>query len=275
MRPGAHTAGSATDKLGGLRMILEKTMNKLVLAVAIGTGAFLSIPTTASAQSGYRVRTVECASNHGRYHECRLPFRGQAQLVSQLSNRSCVRGRSWGQHGSTVWVNRGCRARFAMSGGNSDRGGYGDRVVDNRGGNYGYDYNNDGRMDGYYDRNGDGRLDSGYDRDSDGRLDSSYDRNGDGQMDSSYYGDGRVDSYSYGNGDGQMDGSWVRDDNYAVTCSSRDGGRSNCNWDTRYGSPRMVQQISSRECIEGRDWGYDSRGGLWVDAGCEARFGYH
>ena len=74
--------------------------------------------------------------------------------------------------------------------------------------------------------------------------------------------------------DNRNDNGWNRDTSYSVTCQSVDNRRSNCQWDSRYGVPRLAQQISQNSCVEGRDWGYDNRGGLWVDAGCRARFGY-
>jgi hypothetical protein len=45
-----------------------------------------------------------------------------------------------------------------------------------------------------------------------------------------------------------------------------------CNWDSRYGEPRLVQKLSDSSCDQGRDWGYDDRNSLWVDHGCRARF---
>jgi hypothetical protein len=80
--------------------------------------------------------------------------------------------------------------------------------------------------------------------------------------------------YTRGQGENDRDnGPWTRDNNYSVTCSSN-GHRSVCTWDNRYGAPRLIQQISTNACVEGRHWGYDSNGGLWVDAGCEGRFGF-
>jgi len=85
----------------------------------------------------------------------------------------------------------------------------------------------------------------------------------------------RRGEYTRGWGENDRDDGppWVRDNNYSVTCSSS-GSRTVCSWDSRYGTPRLIRQFSPTACIEGRDWGYDSRGGLWVDAGCRAQFGY-
>lgn len=112
----------------------------------------------------------------------------------------------------------------------------------------------------------------GYDnRDNQG----SYGDNRDNR-DHGSYGDSRggYDNHDgYGDNRGN-DSGWVRDRNYAVECRANNGTRTVCAWDNRYGNPYMQQQVSGN-CVEGRDWGYDSQGGLWVDRDCDARFGYH
>jgi hypothetical protein len=35
----------------------------------------------------------------------------------------------------------------------------------------------------------------------------------------------------------------------------------------------LLRQFSSASCVQGRSWGYD-RSSVWVDNGCQARFGY-
>lgn len=60
---------------------------------------------------------------------------------------------------------------------------------------------------------------------------------------------------------------------YSVTCASRKYGFSACAWRPQYGYPRLIEQISDSPCVEGRSWGYDRTRGLWVNRGCEARFG--
>jgi hypothetical protein len=192
-------------------------MNKLAIAALT---AALAVPTLGHAQDygrgpEYRRPEITCSSVNGRYHSCRLPERGSARLVHQLSGRACVQGRSWGQSNrGSVWVSRGCRAVFAVRGSHRD-GGYDNRVGDN--------YDHGGNDNG-----------GGYDH-------------------------GGV--------------NWQRDRNYSVECRS-DGPRTVCAWDNRYGNPYMVERMQG-DCREGTDWGYDSRGGLWVSSGCSARFGYH
>lgn len=58
-------------------------------------------------------RDIVCESRRNRYTECRADFRGQVDLVEQLSREPCVEGRTWGQSRNGVWVDSGCRGRFA------------------------------------------------------------------------------------------------------------------------------------------------------------------
>lgn len=97
-------------------------------------------------------RAVVCESRDGRTAWCRLDTRGGVRLVRQFSDRACVRGRTWGVRGDSVWVSRGCRARFAGSP-------YGDNRY------YGYDERSDRDYDrnGYYDDRYEGRYADPYD----------------------------------------------------------------------------------------------------------------
>jgi len=61
-----------------------------------------------------------------------------------------------------------------------------------------------------------------------------------------------------------------RSNGSTVRCESQDNRRKQCAADTRYGA-QISRQLSKDRCIEGRDWGYDSRG-VWVDHGCRADF---
>jgi len=55
-----------------------------------------------------------------------------------------------------------------------------------------------------------------------------------------------------------------------VTCESRNGDRQICRVDTG-GNVTIRQQLSSTNCVQGRNWGY-SRTAIWVDDGCRAQF---
>lgn len=80
-----------------------------------------------------------------------------------------------------------------------------------------------------------------------------------------------ADDRYYGD-DNRSGTAWTRDPGYSVACSSSDSRQQRCEWDPRYGSPRLVQRTSQADCVEGRSWGYSDRDGLWVGGGCRARF---
>jgi hypothetical protein len=285
--------------------------------------------------SGYVAREVICTSVDNRYRECAIPCRGTAMVREQLSRTACVEGRTWGQKPGAVWVNRGCRAVFGVvrtntAGNNgmvtctSNQGRYRECATGRRnpvvlvnrlnnsaaciegrswGNKPGAVWVKDGCRAQFTTERRAERM--GFVRDPNygvtcastpsGRTICDWDtRYGTPvltrQLSSAACVEGRgwgydatgriwVDAgcrarFGYGGGGSASTGTWVRDPNYAVTCTSLDGRRTVCDWDNRYGTPTLIQQMSSAACIEGRDWGYDSRGGLWVNSGCRARFGY-
>ncbi|MEO8671020.1 MAG: DUF3011 domain-containing protein [Tahibacter sp.] len=57
--------------------------------------------------------------------------------------------------------------------------------------------------------------------------------------------------------------------NDTVECRSQDFGRNRC--DTDWRDARILRQLSSSACVEGRSWGFN-RGAIWVDKGCQAVF---
>ncbi|TDR48668.1 hypothetical protein DFR29_101291 [Tahibacter aquaticus] len=63
---------------------------------------------------------------------------------------------------------------------------------------------------------------------------------------------------------------WDRD--ISFVCRSSDYRYNMCQVDVgRGGEVRLVRQISSTRCVQGRTWGYN-RAGVWVDQGCAAEF---
>jgi hypothetical protein len=56
-----------------------------------------------------------------------------------------------------------------------------------------------------------------------------------------------------------------------VSCSSRDGDRTECAADLRGYDLEDIKQESRAECNVGRNFGYDDRG-VWVDNGCRGTF---
>lgn len=214
-------------------------------------------------QPGWAAREVICSSNDNQYRECRAPFRGDATVTQQISQSACIEGRSWGHEPGKIWVSHGCRARFGVTRGNG-QGNDNPSTVSCRSNNSRYRECNTGFR---------GRVElvsrfQNSNACTEGRTWGQ--RQGVVWVSrgcSARFAPSRRSSGEWGGNKG-----WRRDDRYAVDCSSQDGRRKRCEWDVRYDSPRMVQQLSSAACVQGRTWGYDSRQGLWVDSGCRARF---
>lgn len=62
---------------------------------------------------------ITCRS-YGRLTRCAASTRFGVQLSRQISNASCVEGRSWGYDDNGIWVDHGCGAEFVV--GSSSRG---------------------------------------------------------------------------------------------------------------------------------------------------------
>ncbi|HRF54424.1 MAG TPA: DUF3011 domain-containing protein [Aquimonas sp.] len=56
-----------------------------------------------------------------------------------------------------------------------------------------------------------------------------------------------------------------------VTCESRKGRYTRCDWPRGWGSPVVHRQLSDARCTWGSTWGME-RGDIWVDRGCRAVF---
>lgn len=57
---------------------------------------------------------VNCESGDKRYRYCRVRVRNSVELVRQKSVTSCSYGRTWGYDNRGIWVDKGCRADFAV-----------------------------------------------------------------------------------------------------------------------------------------------------------------
>ena len=218
--------------------------------------------------------TAVCESQDGSYRECRTRFSNQPVLVENLSSTQCIEGRNWGSRGpGTVWVSGGCRARFGDA--------YG-------GGGY-----NPGPQPGY----GGGQVfrcesDDGRQRECStgtrARVSLVRQLSQSPCIEGQTWGNGRNGSvwvaqgcrgefaagggYNPGYNGGYAPGYPGGGRGYTITCESQDRRYSSCHWDARWGWPQLVEELSASNCREGRSWGYDGRGLLWVDRGCRARF---
>ncbi len=68
--------------------------------------------------------------------------------------------------------------------------------------------------------------------------------------------------YGYPQGDPSRQG--------VVRCESDNGQTRHCAADVR-GGVRLSKQLSRPDCVQGRNWSYDT-GGIWVSGGCRAEF---
>ncbi len=213
-------------------------------------------------REGWIAREVICSSINSQYRECAAPFRGTAIITQQISQSACIEGQSWGQRPGYIWVNRGCRARFGIVRTSSDNYPDNNRIV--------VCQSNRNRyrecLTGFR-----GRVELVR------RLNNSKaciaGRSWGQREGMVWVSRGCRAQFASVNRFGNRDDrGWYRDRNYSVTCSSMNNLMTRCDWDSRYGNPRLIQQLSTQACINGRNWGYDSRG-IWVDHGCRASFG--
>ena len=198
-------------------------------------------------------QTIRCESNDGRIRTCQAPWQGQSRLVRQLSSARCTLGQTWFTSRGQVTVTQGCRAEFGP--GVGIPGGQHVTVQCE---------SNDGRLR-TCGSNLVGRATLQRQLSNQRCIENSNFglRNGSVWVNNGCRG---VFLARTNMGGGQPG-------NYNVTCSSNGGRYTTCAWDTRYGTPRMIQQLSKEDCRQGYSWGYSVRSGLWVNNGCRARFG--
>jgi hypothetical protein len=68
---------------------------------------------------------ITCSSDNGRRNYCAVDTRGGVSMIRQRSGSACVQGSTWGYDRRGIWVDRGCRADFAINTGRPGRPGYG------------------------------------------------------------------------------------------------------------------------------------------------------
>jgi hypothetical protein len=197
--------------------------------------------------------SVVCESKDNRRRECATGFRGRAVLSQNLSKTACQEGQNWGSGNGMVWVDRGCRGRFVAGSGS---GGGGVKVRCESSDNRYRECVTSFRGRAVLTRKlSDARCTEG---------ETWGQRNGAIWVDR-----GCRAEFIEGNGGWNPGGG---NNSYNVTCSSDDNRRRTCAWESRYGRPVLIQQLSSNACREGSTWGYLSNQ-IWVDRGCRARFG--
>jgi len=194
--------------------------------------------------------TIRCESVGTRSQTCRTPWSGPSRLVRQLSNAACKEGVSWQSQQGQIYVGNGCRGEFAAA-----------PVAPPTTGSIRCESSGSRHQTCSTPWRGRSRLQR--------------------QLSNSACTEGR----SWGSTPGQVwvshgcrgEFARVRDTvvpaPYTVTCSSSSVIPTTCAWDRNRGRPYLLQQLSNTRCAEGLNWGYNTSRGLWVSAGCRARFG--
>jgi hypothetical protein len=201
--------------------------------------------------------TITCSSNDMKRNYCAVDTRGGVQLVNQRSGSPCVFGQTWGWDNRGIWVDRGCRADFAVG----FNGGPGGPAW----GGWGQKYN-------VYCASDDMRRNSCpvY---TGGGVRLVRQRSGSPCVFGQTWGWDRrgiwVDRGCRADFEiGQA--GWQPPTKQVIYCPSDDMRRKYCPIPTQ-GGARIIRQRSDADCIYGRTWGYDARG-IWVDRGCRADF---
>ena len=176
-------------------------------------------------------------------------------MVRQLSDASCVEGRSWTAQDGQITVWSGCRAEFAQGRGDAAADPIRCESRDNRVSNCRTPWRGRSQLARQLSET---RCREGENWNS-----------GNGQV--TVWGGCRGE-FARGNG-GWNGSNGGNGGGYSVTCSSGNGRYTTCHWAPGQGRPRLLEQLSQQACIEGRTWGQSDRNTIWVDAGCRGRFG--
>lgn len=233
-------------------MLRSSALLAAVLLVAAGQPA--------SAQAA---RQVTCESLNDRYTECTIQENSTVRLIRTLSNTPCTLGRTYGAERVKIWVRSGCRGLFEVTPPSPTQPNQPTPVS----------------------RSYLLRCESSRNQTSECPVDPSATV----KMTTQRSGTACTEGQTWGRLGGSIyvargcraefevtptsrPGSFSRPTNttYWITCESRDDRRYYC----RIGNldvPRLEQQLSRSDCVEGRSWGVGD-GFLWVDDGCRAEF---
>ncbi|MEO6365823.1 MAG: DUF3011 domain-containing protein, partial [Luteimonas sp.] len=234
----------------------------LVACCVSGLGMAMAAPATGGDDPDLAEGAVfRCESSGGRTRECPADTSRGVRLVRQVSRVPCTEGQTWGAGRAGVWVTQGCGGDFARGHGSSggSGSGYGAQVLRCE--------SSDGRR----------KLCPADARDH-VQLVRQLSRSpcvrnqtwGTSQR-GVWVSQGCRAEFRLGGGSRRGDGD-VHDGSGAqvVRCESPRGAQNQCRIDAR-GRARLLRQLSSSPCVEGRTWGQD-RGGVWVRRGCRADF---
>jgi hypothetical protein len=193
---------------------------------------------------------IRCESPDNKARTCATPWRGSSRLVRQISKTACVEGRNWSSQNGQITVWSGCRGEFARGMGDGQVGTVRCESANNRVANCPTPWRGSSRL---VRQLSDTRCNQGQNWNS---------SNGQITVWSGCRAEFGPENGGIGGGNG-----------YTTSCSSENGRYTTCNWPPGQGRPRLLQQLSSQACIEGRTWGMAGNNRIWVNGGCRGRFG--
>ena len=222
---------------------------------SLATCAAVAAVTLFAGTVGARTTTVTCESLNNREQVCRVPS-GPVTLHRQLSNRSCIKGQSWGfnSHNNTIWVRNGCRAEFRAGHGGAHRPPQGMTVtcesINNREQVCGVPHGPVTLIRQLSNRS----CIKGQSWGFNSRNNTIWVRNG-----------CRAE-FRAGHGSAHRPPQPI-----TVTCESINNREQVCR--VPRGPVRLVRQLSNSHCTQGQSWGFNSHNNtIWVRNGCRAEF---
>lgn len=195
---------------------------------------------------------VRCEATGTRYRTCPVDASGGVAIVGRLGDARCIQNETWGYDERGIWVRSGCRADFRLL--NIDRSS-GGSVMRCESPDGGYRHCPTTTGQGVFLRRPLSRTPCSYD------VNWGVDRNGI-WVDDGCRAEFRIAS--------RFDRPGSSAESRIVRCESQDGQRRLCRVDGAT-NVDLERQLSSRECAQGRNWGWN-RDGIWVDGGCRADF---
>ncbi len=238
----------------------------------------------AAAQYNTQPVTISCYSQGNTARTCRLPANTQSvSFVGPDRTGRCREGETWRRQGNVLRVSGGCGGNFealVSQGGGSSGGNWG-----GSGGNWGGSGGSNQGFAGEINcRSRENRTERcSANTENRVQLLQQYSSSPCIQGRTWSYTRNRIEvrngcqarfGYGYGNWNGEG-GSWGGgNQGFAnqLECRSDNNRYRRCSANTQ-GRVEMLRQFSSSSCIQGRSWGFD-RNSIWVDNGCQARFGY-
>jgi hypothetical protein len=242
----------------------------------------------AAAQTYNRAVTIPCYSTANRTQTCSLPANTMSvSFTGPDRSGLCREGQTWRRTGNAIQVSNGCGGNFEalVRNGGGSGGGWGGGSGGSGGGWGG------GSGQGFAGeitcRSRDGREQICY-ANTDGRVEMLQQYSSSACVEGrSWRADRRSITvragcqarfgYGYGNNSGGgwgEGGGWGSNQGFAgqMECRSDNNRYRRCSANTE-NRVELLRQFSSASCVRGRSWGYD-RSSVWVDNGCQARFGY-